>query len=51
MQNCTSGLEAYGSHRVVSMDGVKPHDPHLVNPDLMLPGQKIVLPEYQKNKG
>jgi hypothetical protein len=51
MQNCTNEyIETYELPRIVSMDWVKSHNSHLVNPGLMLPGQNIVLLEFRKNK-
>ncbi len=40
--------EAYGSQHVKYIEWVKKNNPHIVNPNVILPGQHIVLPEYQK---
>ena len=43
--------EVYGSENKKFLEWVKQHNPQIVNPHLILPGQHIVLPEYQNNKG
>lgn len=43
-------MEAYGSQSEEYVEWVKRHNPQIVNPDLILPGQNIVLPTYSKNK-
>lgn len=40
--------EAYGSSQPQYVEWVRRHNPHIVNPDVILPGQKIVLPEFTK---
>ena len=39
--------QTYGSLNEKYVEWVKKHNPHIVNPDFILPGQYIVLPEYQ----
>ena len=41
-------IETYGSPRLEYLEWVKEHNPQIVNPDFILPGQNIVLPEYEK---
>lgn len=43
--------EVYGSDHEKYLEWVKQHNPKIVNPNLIFPGQNIVLPEYRKNKG
>ena len=43
-------METYGSKNVKYLEWVKQHNPQIVNPDFILPGQKVVLPEYRKNE-
>jgi general secretion pathway protein A len=43
-------MEAYGSDNLKYLEWVKQHNPHIVNPDVILPGQYVVLPEYRKNE-
>ncbi|MEX2493181.1 MAG: AAA family ATPase [Nitrospirales bacterium] len=43
-------MEAYGSHSEEYIEWVKQHNPQILNPDIILPGQKIVLPVYRKQK-
>ena len=43
-------METYGSENVKYLEWVKQHNPHIVNPDVILPGQNVVLPEYRKNE-
>ncbi|GJL65255.1 MAG: hypothetical protein NPIRA05_02260 [Nitrospirales bacterium] len=38
--------EAYGSTKKKYIEWVRRHNPNIVNPDMILPGQYIVLPEY-----
>ncbi|GJL50473.1 AAA family ATPase [Candidatus Nitrospira salsa] len=40
--------ETYGSASLEYIEWVKRHNPHIVNPDMILPGQYIALPEYPK---
>jgi general secretion pathway protein A len=40
--------EAYGSSSMQYVEWVRRHNPQIVDPDIILPGQKIVLPEYNK---
>jgi general secretion pathway protein A len=40
--------EAYGSSSRQYVEWVRQHNPHIVDPNIILPGQKIVLPEYNK---
>ena len=40
--------EAYGSSSKQYVEWVRQHNPQIVDPDIILPGQKIVLPEYKK---
>ena len=40
--------ERYGSSSRQYVEWVRRHNPHIVDPDIILPGQKIVLPEYNK---
>ena len=42
--------ETYGSENVKYLEWVKQHNPNIVNPDFILPGQYVVLPEYRKNE-
>jgi nucleoid-associated protein YgaU len=44
-------METYGSQSEKYMEWVKQHNPKIVNPDVIFPGQTIMLPEYRKNKG
>ena len=39
--------EVYGSHNEKVLKWVKQHNPHIVDPNFILPGQNIVLPEYR----
>ncbi len=39
--------EIYGSQDIKYIEWLKKHNPHIVNPNFILPGQHIVLPEYQ----
>ena len=39
-------IETYGSENGKYLEWVKQHNPHIANPDFILPGQNIVLPEY-----
>ncbi|GJL56961.1 MAG: hypothetical protein NPIRA02_40930 [Nitrospirales bacterium] len=41
--------EVYGSTEMKYIDWVKHHNPQIVNPDVILPGQKVLLPEYRKD--
>ena len=41
-------IEAYGSPRLEYLEWVKENNPQIINPDFILPGQNIVLPEYEK---
>ena len=43
-------MEAYGSQSEEYIEWVKKHNPQILNPDIILPGQNIVLPVYRKNK-
>ena len=43
-------METYGSQKEEYLDWVKRNNPQIVNPDLILPGQNVVLPKYPKNK-
>ena len=43
-------MEAYGSDHVKYLEWVKQHNPHIVNPDIILPGQSVVLPKFGKNE-
>jgi len=43
-------IETYGSENVKYLEWVKQHNPQIVNPDFILPGQYVVLPEYRKNE-
>jgi hypothetical protein len=43
-------METYGSENVKYLEWVKQHNPDIVNPDFILPGQYVVLPEYRKNE-
>ena len=43
-------IEAYGSENLEYLEWVKHHNPQVVNPDFILPGQILVLPEYSKDK-
>jgi len=43
-------IETYGSEDVKYLEWVKQHNPQIVNPDFILPGQYVVLPEYRKNE-
>ena len=38
----------YGSQHVKYIEWVKKHNPHIVDPNVVLPGQHLVLPEYKK---
>ena len=40
--------ETYGSSSMEYVEWVRQHNPEIVNPDIILPGQKIVLPEFNK---
>lgn len=40
--------DTYGS--IEYLEWVKQHNPHIVNPDLILPGQRIALPRYGENE-
>jgi nucleoid-associated protein YgaU len=42
--------ETYGSENVKYLEWVKKHNPEIVNPDFILPGQYVVLPEYRENE-
>ena len=39
--------EVYGSQNGKYIEWLKKHNPHIVNPNVVLPGQQIVLPQYQ----
>ncbi len=39
--------ETYGSPNKEYVDWVKRHNPHIEDPDLIIPGQEIILPDYQ----
>ncbi len=39
--------EVYGSHNEKFLEWVKQHNPQIVDPNFILPGQNIVLPEYR----
>ncbi len=41
-------IEAYGSPRLEYLEWVKENNPHIINPDFILPGQNIILPKYEK---
>ena len=43
--------EVYGSNNEEYLEWVKQHNPQIINPNFILPGQKLVLPEYRNNKG
>ena len=43
-------VETYGSQNPEYIDWVKKHNPHIVNPNVILPGQHIMLPEYKKSR-
>ena len=43
-------IETYGSKNVKYLKWVKQHNPQIVNPDFILPGQYVVLPKYRKNE-
>jgi len=43
-------METYGSEHVKYLEWVKQHNPQIINPDFILPGQNVVLPEYRKNE-
>ena len=43
-------MEAYGSHSEKYIQWVRKHNPQILNPDIILPGQDIVLPVYRKQK-
>jgi nucleoid-associated protein YgaU len=43
-------IETYGSENIKYLEWVKQHNPQIVNPDFILPGQYVVLPEYRKNE-
>jgi len=43
-------MEAYGSQSEEYIEWVKQHNPQIRNPDIILPGQDIVLPVYRKQK-
>jgi len=43
-------METYGSENVKYLEWVKQHNPDIVNPDVILPGQYVVLPEYRGNE-
>jgi len=40
--------ETYGSSSMQYLEWVRQHNPQIVDPNIILPGQKIVLPEYNK---
>ena len=40
--------EIYGSTSPKYVEWVQRHNPEIVNPDLILPGQEFVLPDYEK---
>jgi nucleoid-associated protein YgaU len=40
--------EAYGSSSRQYVEWVRQHNPQISDPNIILPGQKIVLPEYIK---
>ncbi|WP_447968799.1 AAA family ATPase [Nitrospira sp. M1] len=40
--------ETYGSTKREYIEWVKQHNPHIMNPNMILPGQYLVLPEYQQ---
>jgi nucleoid-associated protein YgaU len=44
-------MEVYGSQSEKYIQWVKKHNPQILNPDIILPGQNIVLPVYRKQKG
>ena len=43
-------METYGSKNVKYLEWVMQHNPNIVKPDFIIPGQKVVLPEYRKNE-
>jgi hypothetical protein len=43
-------METYGSQSEEYIEWVKKHNPQILNPDIILPGQHIVLPVYRKQK-
>ncbi len=43
-------IEAYGSPNQEYLEWVKQNNPHIANPDIILPGQSIVLPKYRENE-
>jgi nucleoid-associated protein YgaU len=40
--------EAYGSSSRQYVEWLRRHNPQIRDPDIIFPGQKIVLPEYVK---
>ena len=40
--------EAYGSSSRQYVEWLRQHNPQISDPNIILPGQKIVLPEYKK---
>jgi hypothetical protein len=43
-------METYGAQSEKYIEWVKKHNPQIVNPDIILPGQNIVLPMYGNKK-
>ena len=43
-------METYGSQHEKYIEWVKQNNPQIVDPDIILPGQDIMLPRYRKNK-
>jgi nucleoid-associated protein YgaU len=41
-------MEVYGSQSEEYIEWVRKHNPQILNPDIILPGQNIVLPVYRK---
>ncbi len=41
-------MEVYGSQNEEYIEWVRKHNPQILNPDIILPGQNIVLPKYPK---
>jgi len=42
--------QVYGSQNPKYLEWVQQHNPQILDPHIILPGQQIVLPEYRKNK-
>ncbi len=42
--------EVYGSQKIEYLEWVKQHNPHIVDPNFILPGQRVVLPAYRKKE-